>query len=575
MLPAFFETENEAIDYALHSSTANLRLADRERYYIYSYEMLDSLGNSASLYMVLDWRLDSIRYDGFTDFTNWVQSGTEYLKHSVLSFYPSQDYRRNLGLKVAERIGHFARLVHLHYPNPTITHSKFYHFVRKIHFVKRINGAGLDINNPVLSNTPIVEGHIVTKDGNFTYFPFVSREHTPYVQGHDTIDSQYRACTDSNGHMLRNLAYVLEQVDGPETLRCPVTNRVISTCLGDASPAYVNNMNTRELVAMQGTMPPSGLGICENCGNVVALEFFTEEGYCQLCETEAFADDDREGLLNGYSYRPRPRFYYITKKGETKAFRRVNPKKQYFGVELEMHYQGSNAFQLALEEIQHKMNSILGNNPFYFKSDSSIPSPGAEVVSHPMTYKMLSDWSTWEWTQTAKDLGFTGFDSGRGSCGLHVHVTRASVSPMAFTRLYNLIMDPDGRNFLLGITYRTRDSLSHWGGPARTRRNPHRGDFSDLEVGRLARRIVRSQNRYSAINCTPNTLEFRCFRATLNQKALMRNFQYIKSFLDYAEWGNGFRNASWSNYGEFLNKYKKNYHLVTEHFNNRFTGRGL
>ena len=146
---------------------------------------------------------------------------------------------------------------------------------------------------------------------------------------------------------------------------------------------------------------------CADCGRLVEASdlhyLHDDEGYCERCHSRRY----EAGGVQSYCYKPEPIFYGC------------GPR--YFGVELEIDGGGETS-------IHANMICRIGNqdgNHIYIKRDGSLDD-GLEIVTHPMTLDYHMDRMPCEETLgEALDLGYTSHQAG--TCGLHVHVNRASL----------------------------------------------------------------------------------------------------------------------------------------------------
>lgn len=118
---------------------------------------------------------------------------------------------------------------------------------------------------------------------------------------------------------------------------------------------------------------------------------------------------ERANAIQDYYYKPASNFF------------RNGPR--FFGVELEIDEAGES--DRSAWELLSIANSK-GEKKLYCKHDGSL-SDGFELVTHSMSLSYHMEQMPWErLLRRAVELGYTSHQAG--SCGLHVHVSRAAFS---------------------------------------------------------------------------------------------------------------------------------------------------
>jgi len=190
------------------------------------------------------------------------------------------------------------------------------------------------------------------------------------------------------------------------------------------------------------------------------------------------------------------------------------------GVELEIDGAGVSG-EHAREILQHSD----GEKLFYIKSDSSLDA-GLEIVTHPATLAYHLEQFPWEEiTNTARSLGYRSHQAG--TCGLHVHVSRAALG-----RSYKAQELTISR--LLILIWRHWAEL--WKFSRRRSDNWCRQQYHEDKVSRYGLDDAKQQGRYTALNLTNDaTIEFRLFRGTLNMTTLRATLQLVDVLLDVSK----------------------------------------
>jgi len=257
---------------------------------------------------------------------------------------------------------------------------------------------------------------------------------------------------------------------------------------------------------------------CESCGCEISTDDVCDDGLCSGCY------ESQNNGIHSYSYKPRPVFFKCP--GEK--------TNRFFGVELEIeNVDGGDEHKEALCGLEHFI---------YYKHDGSLDA-GFEVVTHPFT---------WKWMQKNRDrldpifnLKKYGYRSwNTDTCGMHVHVTKRSISNLTLYRLLKLFTNHP--SWILAVSRRTRSNLDNWAAI----------EF-DSPLSSIARRKNDSGNRHRAINlCPEDTIEFRIFRGTLNKESFMANLEFVHTVLEYCEQAS-YKDVCPNGYIEFIGKKKK------------------
>lgn len=254
---------------------------------------------------------------------------------------------------------------------------------------------------------------------------------------------------------------------------------------------------------------------CTRCGCLVANEDARyhcgdedeDYPYCPQC----FSAIKIQGI-NDYYYKPAPIFY-----GDAARF---------FSVELEIDGAG---------ECDSSANRILeiangnGLEHVYCKHDGSL-NDGFEIVSHPMTLKYHQ--KEMPWKAILSEAVHMGYSSHRArTCGLHVHVNRASFGPTeadqdaCIARILYFV--EKHWEELLKFSRRTQSQLERWAARYGYKDQPS-------EILDHAKK-GGGGGRYSSVNLmNRDTIEFRIFRGTLKYNTLIATLQLVNRVCDVA-----------------------------------------
>lgn len=268
---------------------------------------------------------------------------------------------------------------------------------------------------------------------------------------------------------------------------------------------------------------------CERCGDIHRedeMRYHNGEWYCTDCVPDE--DSSSSEYVKSYGYKPYPNFL-----SEQKVPSERNAL--FMGVELEID-KGERPCACAEELAEIETY----DDEFYMKHDGSLEDVGIEIVSHPATLSYHLNRFQWkEVFSTAKKFGYKSHDAG--TCGLHVHVSRAY-----------LAADENG------VTSKDREELNtakiilfvekHWDEMVRfSRRDRYQLDrwakcpdsaiTPEDEIGSIKDKLYNlTDDRYQAVNlCNSSTIEFRLFRGTLNLNTFKATLEFVQLLCDYCK----------------------------------------
>jgi len=251
---------------------------------------------------------------------------------------------------------------------------------------------------------------------------------------------------------------------------------------------------------------------CTRCGEFVHCEdarWVNDEVYCHYCYDEIVEQSDGDGdYIYSYNFKPRFRFYSLDNENES----------VFYGIELELD-DGGEDVDKAMELL-----NILGEG-WYAKHDGSLDD-GFELVCHPMSFLYMKEnlFPRLEaFCEKAVELGYRSHDAG--TCGLHVHVSRAPLSETTIANLLNCI--ELHFDFFLRFSRRTRSQLERWA-------SRYGDDIYDVIDEIKKNKDATFFNRYRAINLTnDHTVEIRIFRGTLKYQTIIATLSLVDALVRY------------------------------------------
>jgi hypothetical protein len=240
-------------------------------------------------------------------------------------------------------------------------------------------------------------------------------------------------------------------------------------------------------------------------------------------EEEEEEEEEGAKLINGYSYKPTPKFFTLPYDDKNTPF---------LGIELEIERRNSNS-------IKHgELAQQIENERWYFKSDGSL-TDGFEIVTHPLTFNYLihAKESILNSLKVISDNGYNSYNAN--TCGMHVHISKKSFTTWQLYRFMKFFVE--NKEFIIGISQRKLDKLQKWANIE---------DESNSELIYKAKKKDGNSARYVAINLQNYaTIEVRIFRGTLNPQSFYKNIEFVYSLFMYTK---EFNEISLDGYKEYI-----------------------
>ena len=248
---------------------------------------------------------------------------------------------------------------------------------------------------------------------------------------------------------------------------------------------------------------------CARCGALLRAEtalVYDNHFYCDPCYSRC-----RQSGIQDYYYKPVPTFY--------------GDGPLYMGVELEIDGAGESSYNA--QQLLDLANR--GRERKNCKHDGSLDE-GFELVTHPMTLEYHQKKMPWAAIlRKAVQMGYISHQAG--TCGLHVHVSRAAFGTeetgqdACIARILYFVE----KNWaeLLKFSRRTEAQLDRWATRYGYKEQPQ-------EILNHAKKGSHG-GRYTCINLqNENTIEFRIFRGTLKYNTLIAALQLVQRICNAA-----------------------------------------
>lgn len=299
------------------------------------------------------------------------------------------------------------------------------------------------------------------------------------------------------------------------------------------------HMYTKEPVTMHdGSIISSkfyrdGCFTCTACGGVFLLsERVKDRGVCESCYKPTF-----EELIRRYDHNVFGELGYRDAQGEFHPSNNGIPAKQrYVGVELEMYAKDREACVPYVWEINKKKLALAMHDGTLDRHEN-----GLEITSSPVHIAQAHKHFEELMNLLPEDEFFTD-----ASCGVHMHISRSSVTEAQIGRLMTFLYNPNNRKFLEDIAGRAAGS--RW-----CKFNTHKNESSYLEkqyrtqqTGGKECRVPTHRHRmngekYFALNIPRDkpTIEFRLFQGTVSKTTLFVYLEFVQAVLAFTAPGSG------------------------------------
>lgn len=240
---------------------------------------------------------------------------------------------------------------------------------------------------------------------------------------------------------------------------------------------------------------------------------------------------------------------------------------RYFGWELETELSST-----GIAEYTTRLNDLVNDGQLgkmvKFERDGSLHNGGCEIISQPMTPKyMIENRDKFkDMMDLINSMGGTSHDNGR--CGLHFHVSRASLTEDAINEIY-LVVETFKKEL---IAFSRRQAFNYCA-------------FKDFSTGtNYGYKYIdkdyfirnKSTGHYCCLNnANSNTLEFRFMRGTTNIRTFMASMEVIDNICNMVMNGDMKNGTTWLdiiNYNdeyEDLKRYNERRNITsTKEYNN-------
>ena len=287
---------------------------------------------------------------------------------------------------------------------------------------------------------------------------------------------------------------------------------------------------------------------CGSCGNVTPNDESVyrnddRELYCYECDPgddeyddEGRDDDNPATAVHSYS----------TKVEDVVGWSPASRKIRYFGIELEQEFGGENR-NLWCAWSKNQIEGLSGMS--IWKHDGSLDN-GAELVSIPMTLKTWQEPNPIQTLCKDREWRRIARSHKTKTCGLHVHVSRSTIPEPVIAKIVYLLNEPCMSEIVALIARRPTSanycvaSKKRWHSDgnyiAREDWNAETGLYEALPAWKrvrdsknITKRQTAQDARYTPVNLTMHTVEFRIFKGTLKWETVLASIEFCDAVISY------------------------------------------
>ena len=221
---------------------------------------------------------------------------------------------------------------------------------------------------------------------------------------------------------------------------------------------------------------------------------------------------------------------------------------RYFGWELETELSST-----GIAEYTTRLNDLVNDGQLgkmvKFERDGSLHNGGCEIISQPMTPKyMIENRDKFKDMMDAiNSMGGTSHDNGR--CGLHFHVSRASLTEDAINEIY-FVVETFKKEL---IAFSRRQAFNYCAFKDFSTGTSYGYKYIDKDY------FIRNKStgHYCCLNnANSNTLEFRFMRGTTNIRTFMASMEVIDNICNMVMNGDMKNGTTWLDIINYNDEYE-------------------
>lgn len=222
---------------------------------------------------------------------------------------------------------------------------------------------------------------------------------------------------------------------------------------------------------------------------------------------------------------------------------------RYFGIELETELND----QSKLNEYTHKLNDLINDGELgkrvKFEEDGSLRDRGCEIITQPMTPKYIIEHreKVKEIMQLINEYA-TSHDNGR--CGMHIHVSRASLTEDAINEIY-FVVETFKKELINFSRRQTFNYCQFHSFDSYTISNGYKYIDKDYFIRH------KTTGHYCCLNnANTHTLEFRFLRGTTNINTFIASIELIDNICNMVMNGDMKNGTTWLDIINYNDEYE-------------------
>jgi len=313
----------------------------------------------------------------------------------------------------------------------------------------------------------------------------------------DCLDNHYVQCAHCEEYVRTDRSETAENRQGSSDYycsNCADNHTFVCEHCGDRLCDDVENYITDSGDTICDSCYNRAYFTCSGCGEIFHQDDEYEDGYCESCADS----DESPGNSPIHRYHFKPRLHFRGKQGVRKM-----------------------GFELEVEGNRDEARYILdqwsdGEKLFWLENDASINS-GFELITHPATLEVHKNDSPWkEVTEYMLKNKFKSHDTT--TCGLHIHVSKAQLTPMDQVKI----------GLFCGFNATHLSILGR-------REYNHYCYKKEIVKGEL-KAAQFSKTRYDAVNFSNrHTIEFRFFKGTLKYETIIASLEFVDALCAFVK----------------------------------------
>lgn len=242
---------------------------------------------------------------------------------------------------------------------------------------------------------------------------------------------------------------------------------------------------------------------CDGCNHTYHNDDYSEDGYCRECDSENQDTPSR----SDYGACAVEAYGFYNGKGQSNKWQNG---KRYFGLEIEIELNSTDDVSPLRDDIE-SAELALGCEDGSLTTDC-----GLEIKTPPLLAGHCEEYLS----RLYKIIDKYDYSTNDGT-GLHVNVSRDSVTNLTIGKVICFLHHPKNADFIASIAER---KSCHW------------ADFKtlkDIKSDLRSDSLYMCSSKYTACNVKDTVLEFRIFHGIENMKSAIKAIEFCDSLINY------------------------------------------